>query len=349
LKPVVAAGGTWGRLPLRWRFLALAARRGKLSARKLSNLARNYAAYHLRRERAGEYPSILIPELTNRCNLDCLNCREPGAGIVDYLGPGRPPVPLGSMRLDLYEAMLEEVGSRLLAVVLYVSGESLLHRDLFRMVERASELKVPSVLSTNGMLLDAEASRRLLGAGLDCLKVVVSGFSQETYGRVHRGGDIEVVRRNLVSLAEARSKAGSDAILVMDYLRFPHNAREEAEARRFCREIGIDFGIRVGFTAATESGGKGTPAAVGAVPSGKPCDWLWTIMTVGWDGRVLPCGNYAFTGDPETLGDAGGPGAVRGAWNGPRFRRFRSAHLRSGRGVYPLCGKCHYGGIRFQY
>jgi MoaA/NifB/PqqE/SkfB family radical SAM enzyme len=337
------------RLPLRWRFLLLAARRGKVAPGKLLNLLRNLAAYRFRRERAAAFPSVLIPEVTNRCNLACLHCREPEGGIVDYLGPGRPAIPLGAMRYDLYESVLEEAAPDLLAVVLYVSGESLLHPDLCRMVGKATELRVPTVLSTNGALLDGDASTRLLEAGIDCLKVVVGGFTRETYGRFHRGGDLDRVKRNLLALAEARDRTGSGAILALDFLVFPENEREAALAERFCRDAGIGFGRRAGFTVGADAAGKEKPDTVRGVPARTPCDWLWTIMTVGWDGRVLPCGNYAFSALPEVLGEVGRGSTVREAWNGARYRAFRAAHRKHGRGIYPLCERCHYSGIRFQY
>jgi MoaA/NifB/PqqE/SkfB family radical SAM enzyme len=324
-------------------------RRGKLSPRKLLNFLRNRFAYAVRSDRAAPLPSVLIAELTNLCNLRCRYCRDDADGLVDYLGPGRPPIAVGSMDFARYERILEEAAPSLLALVLYVSGEPLVHPDIFRMVRRASDLKVATVLSTNGMLLDASASERLLEAGVDCIKVVVSGFTQSTYERSHRGGDVSVVLRNAALLAEAKRRLASPAILVLDFIRFPYNGHEVDDARRFCETHGISFGVRAGFT--VDEGGGAKQAAVRDAERIRktPCDWLWTIMTVGWDGRVLACANCTFTSDPPVMGVAGGGEPIGEAWNGEAFRRFRAAHLRGGRSCHPLCRDCHYGGIRFQY
>lgn len=324
-------------------------RRGKLSPVKLLNFLRNRLAYALRSERAAPFPSVLIAELTNLCNLRCRYCRDDADCLVDYLGPGAPPIPVGSMDFSRYERILEESASRLLALVLYVSGEPLVHPDIFRMVRRASELKVATVLSTNGMLLDGAASESLLSAGLDCIKVVVSGFTQATYERSHRGGEISTVLRNVEALAEAKRKLSSPAILVLDFIRFPYNGHEVDDARRFCAEHGILFGVRAGFTVDEGGGAKQARVPKAEVVRKTPCDWLWTIMTVGWDGRVLACANCTFTATPPVMGTAGGDEPIGNAWNGEAFRRFRAAHIRDGRVCHPLCRDCHYGGIRFQY
>jgi hypothetical protein len=198
------------------------------------------------------------------------------------------------------------------------------------------------------MLLTPEASERLLTGGVDCIKVVVSGLTQGIYDRYHRGVDAERVFSNLAALSEAKRRLSSPAIVAVDYIVFPHNEHEIGEVRRFCDENGLLFGTRAGFTVGAERTGK-SPASGRDRVRRRPCDWLWTIMTVGWQGKVLACANYTFTGRPQVMGTIGGGETVRSVWNGAKFRRYRGDHLSRGRESYPLCRECHYEGIRFQY
>jgi MoaA/NifB/PqqE/SkfB family radical SAM enzyme len=334
---------------VRSRFLALALRRGKVTPRKLLSFASARARYRLRSERGAALPSVLIAELTNLCNLRCLHCREDGASPVDYLGGG-PPIAVGTMEYALYDRVLSEASPSLLAAVLYVSGEPLLHRDLARMVRRATELRVPTVLSTNGMLLDGTASKALLEAGIDLVKVVTSGHSQEVYGKMHRGGDVERLKANLAGLSRARREGSSPAVVVVDYIRFPHNEHEIGEMRRFCEGLGFLFTVRRGFTVGDEEAGKSALAGAREERIRRtPCDWLWTILTVGWHGKVLACANETFSSRPRVLADLAAGTSVAEAWNGEPFRRLRRDQLRGGRGNHPLCRNCHYAGLDFQY
>ena len=53
---------------------------------------------------------------------------------------------------------------------------------------------------------DADA---LLAANPDEISISVSGFHQDTYGVTHAGGDIEVVKKHMRTLADAKKRLAS--------------------------------------------------------------------------------------------------------------------------------------------
>ena len=84
-------------------------------------------------------------------------------------------------------------------------GEPLAHPRIFEMVERVKALGVPRVeLITNGCLLDEQASRRLITAGLDTLWVSLDGIRPESYSDVRLGALLPHVLENLRVFRDVR-------------------------------------------------------------------------------------------------------------------------------------------------
>ncbi len=114
--------------------------------------------------------SIVLVELTNRCNFSCEFCPS------DTLK--RPRV---SMPRALWEKMLNEIADKKLArtVFFHQLGEPLLHPDIFDAIKHANALGLQVSLYTNGAMLDDARSKKLVEAL--CLGRVVLSL-QDTAG-----------------------------------------------------------------------------------------------------------------------------------------------------------------------
>ena len=323
-------------------------RKGRLSLRKLRNFFANAAAYRALAEVSGAAPAVVLFDISNRCNLHCCTCRRSTTDLVDLSGQTEKPVALGDMGLDRYTAIIDDLHRDLLLATLYVSGEPLLNREIVAMVAHTAKKGVGSMLSTNGMLLNENLSAGLLAAGLDYLKVAVSGFSQDVYGVYHQGGDVAQVLANVAGFERIRRQMGKRCLVVMDYILFEHNRQEEPLVRRFCQENKIHFSLRYGRTLAGSALLSPAESREHYQPKTTPCDWLWKIMVFCHDGRAVPCCQFATCAESPFVMGMGGEVSAAAIWNGDKYRQLRRTHASNGRKGLPLCGDCFYSGVDFQ-
>ncbi len=321
--------------------------KGRLSWRKLRNFLANATAYRKLVEVSGTAPAVVLFDVSNRCNLHCRTCRRSTTDIVDLSGQTEKPVKLGDMALDGYLRIIDSLSKDMLLATLYVSGEPLLNREIVAMVAHTSQKRVASMLSTNGMLLDDSLSTSLLEAGLDYLKVAVSGFTQDVYGIYHLGGDVARVLENVAKFERIRRQIGKRCLVVIDYILFEHNRHQADDIRRFCRENGIRFSLRYGRTLEGSELQSPAESKPHYQPKTGPCDWLWKIMVFCADGRSVPCCQFATCAESPFVMGVGGEAAAT-IWNGTAYRELRRVHAASGRKGLPLCDGCFYSGIDFQ-
>lgn len=332
------------RLLLLWLLL----RKGRLSFRKVRNALANSVSFRRRAEVAGRAPTLALLDISNRCNMYCVTCRRSCSDLIDISGQIELKTELGSMTMARFNRIIDELHRDTLLVSLYATGEPLLNTQASAMVGYASQRGLATMLSTNGMLLDAEMSEKLLRAGIDYCKVAVSGFTQDVYGVYHRGGEVAKVLGNIARFEKIRQSLGMRCMVVVDYILFEHNRHEEQAVRSFCREHGIIFTLRYGRV--FEDSGISSPSesAKHYLPRTAPCDWLWNIMVFCHDGRAVPCCQFATCADsPYVMGIGGDENAVT-IWNGRQYRELRRQQASHGRGTLPLCRDCFYSGIDFQ-
>lgn len=134
-------------------------------------------------------------EPTNRCNLQCVTCIR-----------NSWDEPLGEMKPAVFDRIVE--GIRLLPsppdVLFGGLGEPLAHPDIVDMVRRISSLGSSVELITNGTLLSASLSKRLIDAGLNRLWVSLDGATPESYKDVRLGAALPEVLSNLAEFRRAR-------------------------------------------------------------------------------------------------------------------------------------------------
>ncbi|MDH5509947.1 MAG: radical SAM protein [Nitrospinota bacterium] len=319
----------------------------KISLRKIYNAAKCHISYWLKRPKSGRSPFIMFFETWNECNLRCVACRSMEGAIFNQNPEGDgSSVPKGKLPIETYEHMIREVADDLLLAVLYVNGEPLLYKDIYRALKLTTDLGVATMISTNAMPLTEQNAEKLLDSGVDFIKIAVSGFTQETYSIYHRNGNVDRVKENIVRLVKMNREKGRSLIMV-DYIVFRHNDHEIDLFQAFCREMGILFNIRHGITQDQEGiehlNGKGLE------PEKSLCDWLWKILVVNWNGSLLPCCEYAtWNGNSGYPVYSPGADSLLEAWNGPQIQAYRKAHISGGRQVIPRCQDCHYKGTGLQ-
>ena len=148
-------------------------------------------------------PRLLTVAITARCNLRCLGCRYERDFMLGQ------QLPLGIV-LDLLDDAREAGFER---VRLY-GGEPLLHRDLARMVDRASKVGLNPYITTNGLLL-GEKIEELYNVGLRSLTIGYYGHNNGYDLYVQKRGSFDRLER---SIAAVRDRYGMGVTMQMNFL-----------------------------------------------------------------------------------------------------------------------------------
>jgi len=336
---------------LRLKILAYLFLNGKMTARKLFNALGCYLAHGMRMKRSARYPFAINFELWNECNANCAFCRTESGEIYDQNPEGgRGPIPKGRMPYEMFTAVIDEVKGHLLMAILYLNGEPLMYRDIYKAIRYASDRRVATMISTNGVLLNGENTGRLLDSGLDFIKIAIAGFSQGTYKLQNRSGDIETVKENLKTLSRLKKESSSRLLVMVDYMLYAYNKDEVEEARKFCDALGFILNVRPGNVKGLKAAAARADRRYRAAPAEALCDSLWKLVAINWNGDLLPCCDYAVWSASKAYARfEPGKTAISDVWNGREAVSNRVIHMTKGRRAIPTCAECPRQGIYFAY
>lgn len=129
---------------------------------------------------------VVVFNCTRRCNLKCVHCysHSENKAYTDELTTGEA------------KALIKDLADYGAPVILFSGGEPLMRKDLFELIECATNLGVRAVISTNGTMITEEIAQKLkqyklsyVGVSLDGLKEVNNKFrgSDEAFDRALAG------------------------------------------------------------------------------------------------------------------------------------------------------------------
>jgi len=163
-------------------------------------------------------------EPTSRCNMDCQMCIRHSWQDSQ-----------GDMEAAVFGRLLEglKTCSPRPSVIFGGFGEPLVHPDIKAMLAACKELGCRVELITNGLLLDEDCSRHLVGIGLDRVWVSLDSGQPEPEGRLGYGGFLEMIKRSLHGFNAARSWSSTrDPKLGVVFVATRQNVSEMAQVYR---------------------------------------------------------------------------------------------------------------------
>jgi len=178
---------------------------------------------------------IFYIDVINACNCRCKYC---------YRSTFRTkPSEYEQMAPDLLDRILSKASLEIpkrLSVGLYNWSEPFLHDKIGELVGIVKKYRMRCVLSSNFSLKMQGNLKAAFENGIDDLIVSVSGFTQETYGKYHIGGNIELVKKNLRYAAELERRDERHRTTV-HYIEFDHNQAEKEVFQSFCEDLNVNF------------------------------------------------------------------------------------------------------------
>jgi len=119
----------------------------------------------LRYNRPAAFGPIVVYNCTARCNLRCLHCYS----------SSDPSCQREQLTTDQAKQLLSQLPEANAPVVLFSGGEPLLREDLFELMAEARDLKLRTVISTNGTLITPEIAGRLAELELSYAGISLDG------------------------------------------------------------------------------------------------------------------------------------------------------------------------------
>jgi MoaA/NifB/PqqE/SkfB family radical SAM enzyme len=291
-----------------------------------TNLIKSRINKGLRRDVINNYPAYAVIDPTSFCQLRCPACPT---GLRSGVRAS------ASMSWERYKSVIDEVGDYLFRLDLYNWGEPLLHREAPEFIQYAVSkgirVKVDSNLS---MKLSDDYIARLVRSGLQSLVVSLDGATQDTYSKYRRGGDILLVRENMLRIQKAKSDLGLPTPKVFwKFLVFQHNEHEVDMARSSYGDWGADELLVSGafmpkvepydreFQPSAQFTCCLVPNGTGRQWSARTCSWLYQGLALNANGKVSPC--CAIEVEEDDFGEHSVEDGFLRIWNNSRFVKAR--------------------------
>lgn len=178
-------------------------------------------------------PPILTIDLIGTCNLRCPSCP---------VGNMRATNAKGLMDEQLFRDIVDKASReyQLSGVLLYNWTEPMMHPQLPKFIKYVKDKGLFCIISSNlNLLRDIDS---VVEAAPDDIRISLSGFTQEVYGRTHKGGNIERVKKNMKTLSDALKKADNKTTRVhVYYHKYLKNMHELARMKAYTKELGFDW------------------------------------------------------------------------------------------------------------
>jgi MoaA/NifB/PqqE/SkfB family radical SAM enzyme len=145
-----------------------------------------------------------------------------------------------AMQVEMFTKIVEKARSEgVETIFLYNWTEPLIHPKIGEFIEIINAAGLESGISSNLNLAKNMEKAMLANPGF--FRVSLSGFYQETYKQGHVGGDIEVVKQNMIRLHELKQQQGLQTLIEVYYHRYIDNMEEESLMREFSERLGFRF------------------------------------------------------------------------------------------------------------
>jgi len=184
-------------------------------------------------------PARLYITITEACNLRCRHCITEAPALTRS-GRARTIAPWVIDALGPALAAADYIG-------FVHGGESLVSRRLFDVLAavdraRASTPGRPDIhLVSNGMLLDAEMTERLIDRGVNSIMVSIDGATPETNDRIRVAGKLTRVCANISAALAVRERRGADLRIGISSVIGASNLAEVESIARLAASLGVDW------------------------------------------------------------------------------------------------------------
>lgn len=271
-------------------------------------------------------PRSINLEITNACNLSCIYCYRLSNMKVK------------EMEFSLFKTIVDQTKVfSPISFSLHKFGEPTMNKNILdyicyiKSVNRNNHI----YLTTNGLLLNRYLSKELLKWGVDHINFSIGALRQNTYSKLHKGGDLKIVERNLKELVRLRQRYKSDTYITAQIIKMDET---EGEIEGFVKKW-KGYGVIPEVWSKVTMDDKNPISYANHLKKKYPCALLWTNMVVDSDGKVSLC--VCDYKSSIIIGDTNKE-KILDIWNGDEIKKYRKFHLEDNYNKISLCEKCDY-------
>lgn len=234
-----------------------------------------------------DYPGKFAIETVLGCNLRCVECAV-GSELVQRKH--------GVMSYERYLAVMEKISAHASYIYLHRWGEPMLNPDIYAMIAHASRTCRTNI-STNGVLMDDAAAKKLITSGVSEIIVSIDGMTQAVYEKYRRNGDVRKALSSLVHLVKYNRLYGDRVDISPQFIVFEHNRHQMREFSEMCGKLGLRPIFKAPYLRGTSRlKASGIPGLV-RVKAERPQErrdamkscGVDTVTNILLDGSVVPC------------------------------------------------------------
>ncbi len=271
-----------------------------LNFKRITNLAKIKLSYWFSTIVKKDYhrgmPVSISIEPTTSCNLQCPECPS---GLRKFTRP------TGMLNNKVMDEVMKQFSDYLMYVTFYFQGEPLLNKKFSDYVKILKNKKIVVATSTNAHYLNAENSLALIDSGLDRLIISLDGADAQTYSEYRKGGDFDLVTKNISEFIAMRERLGENHPMVeLQFIVFRHNQHQVERIKQLAFDLRVDkLTLKTAQVYEYEEGNKFIPTdekfsrykEIGQgkfqIKSDLPnrCYRMWQGNVITWDGQVVPC------------------------------------------------------------
>ena len=214
----------------------------------------NYFRYLLSRGREElRYGPVTVSIVaTGRCTLSCDMCPTHSGRVPDSYIHAQQPVE--DMSFERFREIIDRFSD---AVTVHIigSGEPLLNKDFFRMVDYASGKKMTVKTFSNGTMIRANIDR-ILNSGLDGITVSINGHNAEEFSRMTgmKPETYDGIYEAVGALVAEKKRRGSRVKIKLSYIIDKHNYRFIPYMVASSAALGVDHSFFCNFLSAPYDG-----------------------------------------------------------------------------------------------
>ncbi|MBF0587629.1 MAG: radical SAM protein [Magnetococcales bacterium] len=279
--------------------------------------------------RLDDAPTCVQVEPTSICNFRCTFCYQADRSFSD-----KRQGHMGSMTLDLYKRLVDQLAGRVEFISLASRGEPMICKAFPEMLEYSASKFIGLKVNTNASLMTERIAHALLSGGVNWLVFSVDAADAETFARLRVNGDLDDVRRKMALFREIQAKHYPDVPIITR----ASGVLVEQEGQKIddMQSVWGELVDQVTFVKYNpwENTYENSPTEVTS-----PCSDLWRRTFVWHDGVVNPC-------DCDYKSNLKVGSAARddllSIWRGAAYDRLRAQHLMDQRQAMEPCRRCYF-------
>ena len=270
------------------------------------------------------FPSQVMVDITEVCNLGCIHCTHPSFKLSDVYQKSM-------LDPELNKKMVDEVfdfGQNFTKYIRYTSnGEPLVHPKSYEMILYAVQNSGTKVtLTTNGTLLNEKRMKRLLDTGLHMIDISLDAFHNETYKKIRVGGDLDITKKNVLKLFELKAKSKGLTKIIVSFVEQKENSNEMNLFKKFWEKNGADE-VLIRKLHTNSGSNLDESFNSNSVPKKRrPCLYPWERIVLTAKGNLSFCPTDWF--GKSVIADYRKIG-IKEIWSGDFYKDLRNQHLTS--------------------